>query len=496
MNRHLRQNINGVAYLKTYIIFDTNILFRSRYSDFSTFSFPSIYDEIRGKIERYELEDRFEVYVPEISIAEIFQQQFDAFQANLSNIKENYSPCKQLYGIDLIIKEDYDYHFELQARKEQYLNHNKVKVLPICSKSRFSSIVNRALTKNAPFSGEKGNADKGFKDAVIWESILEFALENKGEYYFITHDKGFKKSLVSEFCNVTNQSISFISKDEINKIDQIIETLSSERSVRSRREVINNLLITENYLDLLLDNFKENALNHLEINGLGCNLIESNINKEIIGLNEIGTNLFRFKLKGQFVVNIFAVPILFETDILIEFDEQNEIIKSMELDGVEGSLSTGDKLQIVIEKFKVDMFVFESDFYFDDSNYVDDEEDGVKINKERSIQGLDTKTTNKITVYELNIYQEYEQNYRRILEEIGIIFTEEFMESFITTLNKNATVDWTAFESKISRMTLSIKSLLKKIVAEDILLEKVVDKTVQQAINDYQIFNTKETSAI
>lgn len=482
--------------MKTYIIFDTNILFRSRYNDFSDFSFPSIYDEIRGKIERYELEDRFEVYVPEISIAEIFQQQFDAFQVNLSNIKENYRPCKQLYGIDLIIKEDYDYHFELQARKEQYLNHNKVKVLPICSESRFSSIVNRALTKNAPFSGEKGNADKGFKDAVIWESILEFALENKGEYFFITHDKGFKQSLVSEFCDVTNQNISFISKDEINKIDQIIETLSNERSVSSRREVINKLLITENYLDILLDKFKESAINRLDINGLGCNLIESNINKEIIGLNEIGTNLFRFKLKGQFVVNIFSVPILFEADILIEFDEQYEIIQGMELDGIEGSLLTGEKLQIVIEKFKVDMFVFESDFHLDDSNNIVEEEDEVIINKDKSIQGFDTTTTNKSTEEKLVIYQEYEQNYRKILKDTGVIFTEELMESFIATLNKNATVDWTAFESKISRMRLSIKSILKKIVAEDTLLEEVVDKTIQQAISDYQIFNTRETSAI
>lgn len=434
--------------------------------------------------------------MPEISIAEIFQQQFDAFRVNLSNIKEKYSPCKQLYGIDLIIKEDYDYHFELQARKEQYLNHNKVKILPICSESRFSSIVNRALTKKAPFSGEKGNADKGFKDAVIWESILEFALENKGEYFFITHDKGFNQSLVSEFCDVTNQNIRFINKDEINKIDQIIETLSSERSVRSRREVINKLLITENYLDLLLDNFKENALNHLEINGLGCNLIESNINKEIIGLNEIGTNLFRFKLKGQLVVNIFSVPILFETDILIEFDEQNEIIRSMELDGIEGSLSTGDKLQIVIEKFKVDMFVFENDFYLVDANNIDDEEDEIKINREQSKEGLDTITTNKITVEELIIYQRYEQNYRKIFKDAGLIFTEELMESFIATLNKNATVDWTNFESKISRMRLSIKSLLRKAIAEDTLLEEVVDRTIQQAISDYQIFNPRETSAI
>lgn len=35
--------------MKTYIIFDTNILYKRDYKNFSIFEFNSVYDEVKGK---------------------------------------------------------------------------------------------------------------------------------------------------------------------------------------------------------------------------------------------------------------------------------------------------------------------------------------------------------------------------------------------------------------------------------------------------------------
>lgn len=44
--------------------------------------------------------------------------------------------------------------------------------------NRFESIVNRAFSKLPPFEGKDKKSDKGFKDAFVWESVLEFALKH------------------------------------------------------------------------------------------------------------------------------------------------------------------------------------------------------------------------------------------------------------------------------------------------------------------------------
>lgn len=44
----------------------------------------------------------------------------------------------------------------------------------IATNQRFDSIVDRAFEKKPPFEGKDKKSDKGFKDALLWESIFEF----------------------------------------------------------------------------------------------------------------------------------------------------------------------------------------------------------------------------------------------------------------------------------------------------------------------------------
>ena len=61
--------------------------------------------------------------------------------------------------------------------------------LPIPNNKCFTRIVERAFEKKAPFEGKEKNSDKGFKDVLIWESILELVEINpKSEIIFYSQD--------------------------------------------------------------------------------------------------------------------------------------------------------------------------------------------------------------------------------------------------------------------------------------------------------------------
>lgn len=381
----------------------------------------------------------------------------------------------------MIIRDDFDYRSQLEARRQQYLNYNEVNLLPICNENRFSSIVNRALNKKAPFLGAKGSSDKGFKDAVIWESILEYALKNKGDYIFISDDKGFKEELILEFRQVTGLQIEILNKAELRLLDEKVEALSTEQNFKSRWQAINRALLEEGLFNEFLKFLENKELKNIEVNGIKCKVYKLDFNEEIIDLNEVGVDTYKFKLKGNLHVNLFAIPIMFVMDILIAVDSQNFKILSMELDSIEGNLFSGDSLSIIINRFC----------------YNPGETDNIEKISEKDFKSNSvSETTEEVnkgyvktpTVENNEIYQKFTKSYLSILSNYKVNYPNEFVSELINVLNNNATVDWVKFESKISRMKLSVKNFLKSKGIESAVIEKIVESIVLQAIQDYERF--------
>lgn len=81
----------------------------------------------------------------------------------------------------------------------------------------------RAFSKLPPFGGKEKNSDKGFKDVLIWESILEFTAQHENaNIIFYTKDKGYKDVLVDEFEKLyPNASIAILSAE--NEIKTVLE---------------------------------------------------------------------------------------------------------------------------------------------------------------------------------------------------------------------------------------------------------------------------------
>ena len=81
--------------------------------------------------------------------------------------------------------------------------------------NRFESIVNRAFGKLPPFEGKDKKSDKGFKDALLWESILEFSLTHRNsKIIYYSKDNAFGEFLLKEFAENVSDSSLFICKNE------------------------------------------------------------------------------------------------------------------------------------------------------------------------------------------------------------------------------------------------------------------------------------------
>lgn len=153
------------------------------------------YDNTVDFIERHELTEEVEIFLPEIVVNEIAEQRIRNLKKDLSklnNLRERFLSS----GICDISDENKDFnsikHIDtLKERKLKYLN-----VIPIPEDRLilFNGILEKSLKKYPPF--KQGKSDQGFKDAIILSSITDF-FKNKKEYevYLFSDDKGF--SLVS-----------------------------------------------------------------------------------------------------------------------------------------------------------------------------------------------------------------------------------------------------------------------------------------------------------
>lgn len=157
------------------------------------------------------LNDRFSVYVTQISVQERIAQQckelklrFDEF----TSIKEKYSEIADIELKTTYEKRAKEYQTGMQKNYEKLFED---KLIPFSNNEEmFEEVLRRAFNKIAPFSSADNASDKGFKDALIWLSIVEYFKENgEDEIVFVTDDNGFIKSaktLCEEFTKVTGKN--------------------------------------------------------------------------------------------------------------------------------------------------------------------------------------------------------------------------------------------------------------------------------------------------
>lgn len=440
--------------MTTYIIIDSNILYKSKYQDFSQFSLPKIYDEVIGKIQINDVEDHFTVFIPEIAINELFKQQVSAYNGDLQSLNQLEKKFNQIYEFNITIGNNLNYDEFLKIKKDEYIEYKNINILPICSKEKFANIVERALEKRAPFLGKSKESDKGFKDALIWESILDFSEKNNGDFIFLTSDKGFDKELVDEFEKNKNNHIDIIKKDDLQLLDGIIEAKSTEQKTEKTREYIEGFMyeIVEDMItDMQLKIFKQ-----IKINSLNYTVEDFETDFLLRDINQIGTNEYKFfieadikaikvgavlELKAKFY---FKITVVGTSDVMIILDEVE--------------LSTLDSELLMYE---MPEYYFKTEEIYEDLENIVDFKDITLENKHSNTQkniNLETNIKNFIHL-SLNDIEEYKSCVNKVIIENKI--EQVSVDELVGCIEENYSYDWWKFESKFSVMKIAFKRFMK-----------------------------------
>ncbi len=275
------------------IIFDTNILFvtYTTYADFNRFKFNTTFENILRKIESYELEKYVDILIPNVVWNEIIEQNLVSYEEKNEELKNKISKIKVP---NITFNEtEINYKEFLLKKVEEYRNEifNKdinIKELNLPKSEKFESIIKRAYNKRPPFEGKGGKSDKGFKDALLWESIIQYRESNNIGMILYTKDKIFNAELKEEFENIfLSDSIDILSDEA--KIDKKLNEISKK---------INGIVINE-----VSSNATDEQIDRL----IGSKEIKSEIVDKLID-----TNLFKEEYFIEDIVNIQILDKQFE----------------------------------------------------------------------------------------------------------------------------------------------------------------------------------------
>lgn len=180
---------------KKAFVFDTNFIVKYKRMD-----------EVVKK-----LESDFELYITQLSIDERASQHIRDDLDMIDQAEKLQADNQHLFEIKLLKDKDSLPSFWKNILQESYKKCIK-NIIPFSiSKEMFRSVLGRANAKRPPFSAEKGASDKGFKDCILWLSLLDYFKSNgENEVVFISNDTCFTKNsdyLEKEFNEATNKTI-------------------------------------------------------------------------------------------------------------------------------------------------------------------------------------------------------------------------------------------------------------------------------------------------
>lgn len=211
-----------------FVVFDTNILHQQydKKANYTAFSFNSTFKNVIDLINELDIYEKVTVAIPEVVWEEMTKQIIEAHDKRIVDFKSYIQKwILPEYSVKEKTIDDYPTYIDgkVQAYKTEIGSGiNTIIELPIPSDQRFQGIVRRAFDKMPPFGGKEKNSDKGFKDVLIWESILEFTLlHQNANILFYTKDNGFKETLVDEFKKVRPQASIVICSTENEVTDEL-----------------------------------------------------------------------------------------------------------------------------------------------------------------------------------------------------------------------------------------------------------------------------------
>ena len=211
------------------IVVDTNICrMGDSYCDFKKFKLSAKVVNLEMWIKYVRNED-IQIVIPEMVIRELKKQRCDLYSKKknelLSYIDNNPFPD---ITINFDTEQEFDYNEYFTQQIDAFFNTSKVVVNTMPINFDFNSILERAINKRAPFEGGEKQSDKGFKDAVIWESLLEYKRNNPNrKIIYYSNDNRFDKELKYEYRKKFGEDLEIIKSDE-DALKYVLQTTEKE----------------------------------------------------------------------------------------------------------------------------------------------------------------------------------------------------------------------------------------------------------------------------
>lgn len=180
---------------KKAFVFDTNFIIQNK--------------NLKEVIENLS-KNNYTVYVTQVAIDERIAQECVKQKGKYEKLAALSNETKDFATITIDKKyEDVEVLYKTGMQKK-YSDHFGKNIIPYSQDSEmFAKILQRAFMKIPPFI--TSGTDKGFKDSLMWLSILDFfKVSGENEIVFVSSDNGFREStttLCEEFNEVTGKTI-------------------------------------------------------------------------------------------------------------------------------------------------------------------------------------------------------------------------------------------------------------------------------------------------
>ncbi|KQC02018.1 PIN domain-containing protein [Pedobacter sp. Hv1] len=230
--------------MKEKVIFDTNVV---RNPEINTF--------LGGReiLERFL--DEADIVIPDTVIQEIKRQKRSSLVSNKTKFLTN--PFHKLIGVD----EANTKSFDVEVYIQKLLDEETIPFETIDLKDHnvLAQIKELAILKKAPFESGEGT-DKGFKDALIYFSILEYLQEIPNKYVFVfAKDLRFREALANHPNIIIIDSYEDFKKYGISQFydDYFIGKINSELGVNISKDNIKEYWYNINDNIVILIEFEE-----------------------------------------------------------------------------------------------------------------------------------------------------------------------------------------------------------------------------------------------
>ena len=222
------------------LIFDTNFIIEHS-------------KDLNSVVEK--LSKSYEVFITQLSIDERISQQYLDLKAKYDKASKLANEIHSFAKLEFLKEFDEAYKLTKIGVQNNYNNLFLNKIIPFSkSEETYAKIIDRVYKKTAPFIS--GNSDKGFKDTILWLSLIEYFSNNNNyeSILFVSNDHGFTeniKPLQEEFKGKTKLHIEIQNNDFLNEMiiekkdieikNSELKNITSEELNDLRQEIQNSL---------------------------------------------------------------------------------------------------------------------------------------------------------------------------------------------------------------------------------------------------------------